>query len=126
MTVVLDASAVLVVIHNEPGADLAAGLLKGGSTSAANYSEVVAKLVDAGLGDNDIIGLLDALGLEVHPLDAVQAQRAGLLRRQTRKQGLSLGDRACLALAAVLNLPAMTADRSWAELDLEVKVMLIR
>ena len=59
-------------------------------------------------------------------MDAAQAWRAGLLRRKTQAHGLSLGDRACLALAEVLEVPAMTMDRAWAALDLEVEVIVPR
>ena len=126
MSVVLDASAVLAVLNSEPGAEMVKDVLMGGSISATNFSEVIAKLVDSGLDDGDAIGVLDALPLTVHPVDVVQARRAGLLRRQTRKRGLSLGDRTCLALAVTLGFPVMTADRAWTELDLGVEVTVIR
>ena len=126
MSVVLDASAVLAVLNSEPGAEMVKDVLMGGSISATNFSEVIAKLVDNGLDDGDAIGVLDALPLTVHPVDVVQARRAGLLRRQTRKHGLSFGDRTCLALAVTLGFPVMTADRAWTELDLGVEVTVIR
>jgi ribonuclease VapC len=69
---------------------------------------------------------LQVLGLRVHPFDQQQAYVAGRMELPGRKFGLSLGDRACLALASVLSLPAMTADREWANLDLGVQVLLIR
>ena len=126
MTVILDSSAVLAVINSEPGAKIVKDILIGGSISAANFSEVIAKLVDSGLDDLDAIGVLDALALTVHPVDVAQARCGGLLRRQTRKHGLSLGDRACLALAVALGFPVMTADRAWADLGLGVEVTVIR
>ena len=76
--------------------------------------------------DDEALGALDALALTIYPFDVVQARRAGLLRRQTRQYGLSLGDRACVALAVGLGMPAMTADQAWTELDLEIEVTLIR
>lgn len=126
MTVVLDASAVLAVINSEAGAETVQSVWTDASISAANYSEVIAKLVDIGLDDADTIGILDALPLTVHDVDVAQARQAGLLRRQTREHGLSLGDRACLALAATLGLSVMTADRAWMDLDLGIEVMVIR
>ena len=126
MSVVLDASAVLAVLNSEPGAELVKQVLAGGSISAVNFSEVIAKLVDNGLDDDDALGALAALALTVHPLDVTQARRAGLLRRQTRNHGLSLGDRACIALAVALGVPVMTADQAWTALDLDVEVTVIR
>ena len=126
MTIALDASAVLAVINGEPGAEMVQDAWTDASISAANYSEVIAKLVDTGLDDAEAIGILEALPITVHALDAAQAQRAGLLRRQTREHGLSPGDRTCLALAASLGLPAMTADRAWMDLDLDMEIVVIR
>ena len=126
MTVVLDASAVLAVVNSEPGAEMVQDVWTDGSISVVNYSEVIAKLVDSGLDDADTIGILDALPLTVHDVDITQARQAGLLRRQTRERGLSLGDRTCLALAVSLGLPVMTADRAWMALDLGVEVIVVR
>ena len=126
MTIALDASAVLAVINSEPGAEMVQDAWTEASISAANYSEVIAKLVDAGLDDAEAIAILEALPFTVHALDVAQARRAGLLRRWTREYGLSLGDRACLALAASLGLPAMTADRAWMDLGLGIEVIVIR
>lgn len=126
MTVVLDASAVLAVINSEPGAQRVQDAWTDASISAANYSEVIAKLVDIGLDDADTFGILDALPLTVRDVDVAQARQAGLLRRQTREHGLSFGDRACLALAVSLGLPVMTADHAWMNLDLGIQVILIR
>ncbi len=126
MTVVLDASAVLAVVNSEPGAEMVQDVWTDGSISAVNYSEVIAKLVDNGIKDADTIGILDALPLTVHDVDITQARQAGLLRRQTRERGLSLGDRTCLALAISLGLPVMTADRAWMALDLGVEVIVVR
>ena len=126
MTVVLDASAVLAVINSEPGAQRVQDAWTDASISAANYSEVIAKLVDIDLDDADTFGILDALPLTVRDVDIAQARQAGLLRRQTREHGLSFGDRACLALAVSLGLPVMTADHAWMNLDLGIQVILIR
>jgi PIN domain nuclease of toxin-antitoxin system len=126
MMVVLDASAVLAVVNGEPGAARVEDVWMDASISAANFSEVIAKLVDNGLDDADTIGVLEALPLTVHDVDVAQARRAGLLRRQTHEHGLSLGDRACLALAVSLGLPVMTADRAWMALDLGIEVIVIR
>lgn len=126
MSVVLDSSAVLAVINGEAGAESVEDVLAGGSIGAANFSEVLSKLVDRGHDDGAAAAVLDALPLTVLPMDAAQARRAGLLRRRTRALGLSLGDRACLALAVETGLPVVTADRAWAQLDLGVEVTVIR
>ena len=126
MTVVLDASALLAMINSESGAETVYGAMTGASMSAVNYSEVIAKLVDKGYADDRAIDQLDALPITIHPVDAAQARRAGRLRRPTRERGLSLGDRACLALAIERRLPALTADRAWAGLDLGVEIVVIR
>ncbi len=94
--------------------------------SAVNVAEVVSKLADTGMNVAEVRSLVDTLGLEVAPFDEELAHATGMLRPSTRRKGLSLGDRACLALARHLALPALTADRSWAELDVGVEVTLIR
>jgi len=126
MKVVLDSSAVLAAINGETGAERVEDALPGGAISAANFSEVLSKLVDKGHDDGEAVAALDALPLTVLPVDAAQARRAGLLRRQTRRLGLSLGDRVCLALAVELRLPVVTADRAWAQLDLGVEIAVVR
>jgi len=126
MSVVIDASAVLAVLNGELGSERTEDIPVGGLISATNFSEVLSKLVDVGLDDDTAIGAFDALMLTVVPVDAAQAQYAGLLRRQTREYGLSLGDRACLALAATREFPAVTADRVWAKLGLDIEIKVIR
>ena len=126
MSVVLDASALLAVIEGEPGAEKVEEALADGAISAVNFSEVVAKLVDRGFGNEGVVARMSAFSPAVHDFDAAQAWRAGLLRRETRARGLSLGDRACLALAELLDAPAMTMDRAWAMLDLEIAIIVPR
>ena len=126
MNVIVDASAALAILSGELDAERIKDVPVGGLISATNFSEVLAKLVDIGLDDDAAIRAFDALMLTVAPVDAEQAKHAGLLRRQTRKYGLSLGDRACLALAASRGFPAVTADRVWAKLDLGIEIRVIR
>jgi len=124
---VLDASALLAVLQREPGSEsVAEALAAGAAISAVNLSEVIAKLSDIGMAERDVRTVLDALGLEVLGFDAELAYAAGLLRPATKQMGLSLGDRACLALAQHLGLEALTADRSWSELRLDVSVRVVR
>jgi ribonuclease VapC len=124
---VLDASAVLALVKSEPGGERVRNAVKAGAAiSAVNLSEVVAKLVHEGAGEAAIRALVDSLRLRVVHFDAELAYRAGLLRSLTKQLGLSLGDRACLALAHHLGLPALTADRAWQGLQLGVTIQVIR
>ena len=109
----LDASAVLALLFEETGAETVRAQLRTGVIGAANLAEVLAKLSDHGLPTLEAVRAVAILGLEVAPMTEAQAQRSAELRPLTRKAGLSLGDRACLALAAGLSAPAVTADRSW-------------
>ena len=123
---VLDASALLCLLFEEQGHDGVADRLPGALVSAANYSEVVAKLVDRGMPPDEIVPLMADLDIELVPVDRAQAEVAGLLRATTRSCGLSLGDRACLALARSRGAVALTTDRAWAGLDIGVPVELAR
>jgi ribonuclease VapC len=124
--VVVDASALLALLNGEPGADRVAEALPAGAIGAVNLSEVVAKLTDAGVPEAQLRSALAALGLDVRGFDADQAWEAGLLRTRTRSLGLSLGDRACLALGRALGRPVLTADRNWSKLRVGVEILTIR
>ena len=124
--VVLDASALLALLNDEPGAELVAESLPQAAINAVNLSEVVAKLADAEMPDEAIRDALLVLSLDVVPFDVEQAYEAGLLRSATKGAGLSLGDRGCLSLARRLDLPALTADRMWEQLSVGAKVRVIR
>ena len=119
---VLDASALLAALNEEPGAQSIQAVLDEAQISAVNLSEVVAKLQDRGVPDAEIDEILIDLDLRVAPFDADQAVRAGKLRAMTRSQGLSLGDRACLALAASTGATALTTDKAWTNLTLDVRI----
>lgn len=123
---VLDASALLAVMLEEPGAEKVRELLPGAIVGAVNLAEVVAKLQERGAPDENIDRNIARLNLPVIPFDAAQAMAAGKLRARTRSLGLSLGDRACLALALARGLPAVTTDRGWARLDIGAEVIVAR
>lgn len=126
MKSVLDASAVLAILNFEPGADKARLYLPDGWISAANAAEVGAKLSDKGMPAAAARNALALLRLKVADFDAALAHTTVELRQPTRAKGLSLADRACLALAIREQGTAVTADRVWAELELPCKVELIR
>lgn len=122
---VWDASAILALLQQEAGWQALAAEPPG-VVGAVNLSEVVAKLADAGMPEEAIRTALSELSLEVRPLDEEQAVRAGMLRPAMRVLGLSLGDRCCLALGAALDLPVLTTDRRWGELDSGPEVRRMR
>jgi ribonuclease VapC len=123
----VDAAALLALLNGEPGGDeVRAAIALGAAISAVNLSEVVAKLAEAGMSEADIRVALAPLVRDVVAFDAALAYRAGLLRATTRSAGLSLGDRACLALAQQLGVPVLTADRQWQKLSLGVTIRAIR
>ena len=123
--VVLDASALMAVLREEPGAVEVEALLDAAAISAVNLSEVQAKLVERGTPAASAWSWLVGLELEVIGFDVAQARVAGDLRAPTLSRGLSLGDRACLALAQLLDRPAVTADRAWAGLDVGIEIRTI-
>lgn len=125
--IVLDASALLAVLNHEPGADkLTPELLSTAVSSTVNLAEVQRKLVDRGLNpDSAWAAALTPVG-EAISFTAEHAKAAGSMIAETRAFGLSLGDRACLALGLALHAPVYTADRSWKRLKLGVTIHTIR
>ena len=94
--------------------------------SAVNYGETVGRMAAVGMNAHTIARALEPLKIEIIDLDKATAVASGLLVPDTKKQGLSLGDRCCLALARILKVPALTADRTWAALKIGVVVKVIR
>lgn len=123
---VLDASAVIAVIRNEPGAEAVVGAVPDGAISTVNVCEVLTKLSEAEVPENAAREALALLSLEIVDFDQQNAIEAARLRLPTRHRGLSMGDRACLALAKIRGERAVTTDRAWAELDVGVEVEVIR
>ncbi|BDI03601.1 type II toxin-antitoxin system VapC family toxin [Sphaerotilus microaerophilus] len=125
---VLDTSALLAWLWKEPGdAAVQRALTAGGCRiSAVNLAELLAKFSDAGLPVGDGLALVQELELIVLPADASEAVESARLRAATRPMGLSLGDRACLALARGLGLPVLTADRAWLKAEVGVTIEFIR
>jgi PIN domain nuclease of toxin-antitoxin system len=116
----------LAFLLAEDGADAVAALLPHATLSAVNYCETLTKLIDRGKSLAESVGVLTRLRLSVVPLEAELAAVAASLRPATKRLGLSLGDRACLALGLAQNQPVVTADRKWTQLDIGVPVRCVR
>jgi ribonuclease VapC len=124
---VFDSSAVLALIQYERGADVVARLTAdGGLVAAVSVIEILTRRIDQGVSLAAALAELNALKLTVVPFDADLSVVAAALREPTRSRGLSLGDRACLALAISRGLPVITADRMWEGLDLGVPIEVVR
>ena len=123
---VLDASALLAYIKGEPGAETVASLIGDSIISAVNFAEVVTKLVEKGVALDVAREALGVADIEVIDFDRGLAEATGGLVALTKNTGLSLGDRACLALAAHYKVPVVTSDRVWSKLDLGIEIRLIR
>jgi ribonuclease VapC len=123
---VFDASAALALLQHEPGNDVVKRHVPGAFMSAVNVAEVGTKLVERGMDLDQVHTAIATLGLEIVAFDEETAYASAILHGRTRASGLSLGDRACLALAEHMNLPALTADRMWTKVDVGVEVRLIR
>lgn len=123
---ILDASAVLAVLNGEPGEKKVIPILAESAISAVNLTEVAAKLLDAGMDEAGAQLAVSVLGIgQIVDFTPNLAWEAARLRPLTKQYGLSLGDRACLALAIKLKIPAVTADKEWSKLKL-CKVTVIR
>lgn len=129
---VLDASAFLAYLHGETGKERVSEVLgRGVAMSTVNWNEVLSKLSLQGVSAKELTAQLTKKGLLgegmiLIPFSAEDAERSADLFIRTRSQGLSLGDRACLALAERLSLPALTADSAWNDISFPVEVELIR
>jgi len=123
---VLDSSAILAVIFDEPGSDRVAPLLQGALLSSVNLAEVHTQLLLRDVPDAFSWSRILGMGFEVCPFGEEEARITAELIAQTRSLGLSFGDRACLALAIQHQAPVYTTDRAWKSLALGVEVEIIR
>lgn len=131
-TSVLDASALLAYLRDEPGAGAVAHAISEGAViSTVNLAEVLARAADHGRDPDELVdelrhrGLIDG-AVAVESFTTADAIEVARLRPLTRGVGLSLGDRACLALATRLDVPVLTADSAWIELKLDLEISQIR
>ena len=126
MNSVLDASALLAYLHQEPGWETVRASIAESGIGTVNWSEVAQKIGQKDLAVDKTRAFLDELGMKIVPFSVDQAEQAAHLWTKTRQRGLSFADRACLALAMERNLPILTADRVWGELDLGIEIRLAR
>lgn len=124
--VVVDSSAAMAVLNQEPGGDAIVPLLQGAHTPTLMLAEIATNLVRRGFPDSLIAEMVAGLELTPHDLTPERALGAARMWRETKSFGLSLGDRVCLALAFELRLPVITADRAWVEVGLPLDIRLIR
>lgn len=125
-SIVLDASALLALLHNEPGWERVAAVLGSCVISSVNYSETISKLIERGMGESEARKALNYVQCEVIGFTEADAWETARLRAETKAAGLSLGDRACLGLARRLELPVLTTDRAWKELHPRFRVECLR
>lgn len=128
MNAVLDASALLAYLQDEPGSDIIEPMLDKSAISSVNWAEVVQKSIAGGVDVDGLREDVEALGLSILPFTPEEAETAGRLWLQTRSCGLSLGDRACMSMSLGLRLgvPVLTTDQIWATLNLPVTVRVTR
>jgi PIN domain nuclease of toxin-antitoxin system len=126
LTYVLDASAVLALLNREPGGETVQQRLSQSVMSLVNAVEVATKLVDGGMSTAAAREAMDLLEIAMAEFDLHLAEATVELRKPTRALGLSLADRACLALAIREDATAVTADRIWASVDVGCKIEVIR
>lgn len=124
--IILDASALLAFLHEEPGGERVSSILERAHVSAVNWAEVLQKSLQRGVDIDGMQQEFTGVGVTFEPFTPGQAEIAAKLFTHTRNHGLSLADRACLALAVDKALPVMTADRAWAGLGLDLEIEVIR
>jgi ribonuclease VapC len=121
---VIGASVVLAHLNDEPGKDVARDFLADDSVvSAVNFAEVVSKMSASSRSTAEVESTLGVLGLAIVPFDEALALLSGQIHAATRHLGLSMADAACVATARALGATAVTADRTWAALPDEVRII---
>ncbi len=124
--IVFDSSVLIAILHQEPGSEVGEQSLNEALISTVNLAEVATYLVRNSVPPETINEALAVFPIEVVPFDREQGLIAGCLYPACKSLGLSLGDRACLALAKSKSLPVLTADKAWLELGVDVSVKSIR
>ena len=124
--IVLDASALLAFMFRESGHRKVAEVIEESCISTVNLAEVIGRFVRDGHDSREVLEKIERSPIEIVPFFSKDAALSATLIPATKSLGLSFGDRACLALAAVREIPALTADRAWRDLDLDIAVEIIR
>lgn len=124
--VVLDTSAVIAYLNGEPGSERVSPHLSGALLSSVNLCEIVSKYADWGEDAEQVLSDVEGLEVEIVLFSPAQALFAAQLRPATRSLGLSLGDRACLALGLECDAIVLTADKAWAELEKPHRIEVLR
>ncbi len=124
--IALDASAALAYLFREPGADRVAALLDDSCLSTVNLAEVIGRFARDGHDPRDVLQRVVQSPIELVPFLAEDAALAAALIPSTRPLGLSLGDRACLALGMARRIAVCTADRAWLSVELGIEIEVIR
>jgi ribonuclease VapC len=124
--IVLDSSALLALLFFEPGCERVAEVVPRSCMSTVNLAEVLGRLARDGRALDEALDQIEQMGIVWIDFDRELAIAAAALVLPTMPSGLSLGDRACLALARLRDLPAVTADRAWAKLDLGIPIEVVR
>lgn len=126
MEIVFDASALLVLLNKEQGHQVVESYLPQAIISAVNLAEVITVLMSTGMTAEQSTTIPTSLVAKVIPFNTELATQSAVLRGLTKSYGLSLGDRACLALAQQKQLPVITADRVWKQLNLPIEIIFVR
>lgn len=124
--VIVDASALLALMLGETGSDVVLNIIDDAEMTAVNLSECMQRAIDRDGSAEAVADLVEQIGVKIVPFDAELARITAELRPRTKSRGLSLGDRACLALAKMHKAPVYTADQRWGELDIGIDIRLIR
>ncbi len=124
--IALDASALLAFLFREPGAERIAAVLDQCCLSTVNLAEVIGRFARDGHNPSEVLQRLSRTSIELVPFLAEDAALTALLMRSTHEFGLSLGDRACLALGLARRIPVYTADRAWHNVQIDVEIAVIR
>jgi len=124
--IILDASALLAYLHKETGWESVQSVIPESCIGTVNWSEVAQKIAHKGMDVSAVRSLLEELGLTIVPFSVEQAEFAAQLWEESRRLGISLADRACLALAKQHEVRVLTADRVWSELALSIEIQLLR
>jgi PIN domain nuclease of toxin-antitoxin system len=123
---VLDASALVAYLFEEPGAEVVGEVIDRACISSVNFSEVLTRAAKDGFRPAEFAVDINQFGLQVVPFTTEDALTAASLEPETRPLGLSLGDRACLSLGLARAQPVYTADRIWSRLNVGARIVLIR